>query len=211
MRRAGSSETFYLAVNAHVILEVNGTRVHSAAACIREIMASPRETTLTIYNRFRRTTRTYSVTLNGEAATSSGGHVTFNFNSSSWKPGTKHPTAAHVVAGEKDNDWVPAPGYRWSKRSGGLAVRWSPWAMHPDHPHVIAGLVEGRWVPEPGYQWQDRSRWNVVEDPDYWSFDSHGSSTPSPSDSPNIDEPNWGWKARQWEIRRELDRPYLPR
>ena len=213
MRRAGSSEDYYLAANAHVILEINGTRVYSAAACIREIVSSPRNATLKVYNRYRRTTKDYSVVLNGNAVGDSGhGSVftfdsddrhavspheadnsdsvtSFSFGSSNWIPGSKHPSAAHVVAGERESDWVPAPGYRWSRRSKDFGVRWSPWAKHTDHPHVIAGLIEGRWVPAPGYKWSNREQWKVTKNPDYWdsdSFDSPEAESPSNSSTMSL-------------------------
>lgn len=205
MRRMGSSESYYLAAKSHVILELNGTRVYHAAACIREA-------SLMVYNRHRRTTNEYFIVLNGDAEAGFRGYGSASVNDSGWTPGAQHPSAPHVVAGQRKNDWISAPGYRSSQRSGGIGVRWSPWAKHPNHPHVIAGLIEGRCVPEPGYQWKDRSRWQIVADTVDGSFGGSGSSTPgSSSNSSSYEEPNWGWKASQWQIQDEINRSCLPR
>jgi hypothetical protein len=74
---------------------------------------------------------------------------------SRWSPGQHHPKHPHVVAGLKENQWVPEEGYAWldSRGAGDFRVKWMPGVRHRQHPYVFTSQTEGRWSPAPGYKW----------------------------------------------------------
>jgi hypothetical protein len=74
---------------------------------------------------------------------------------SRWTPGQHHPKHPHVVAGLKEDQWVPEDGYAWSdsKGAGDFRVKWVPGVRHRQHPYVITSQTEGRWSPAAGYTW----------------------------------------------------------
>lgn len=61
---------------------------------------------------------------------------------------------AHLVAGDRESAWKPAPGYSWVDPSdpNDLRVRWSPGIPHPGSANVVASADEGKWAPAAGYQ-----------------------------------------------------------
>ncbi len=73
-----------------------------------------------------------------------------------WTPGKQHSVEhPHVIAGEEENTYVPAPGYRWlNDDRNNLDVIWTPGKRHSvEIPHVVAGEEENTFKPAPGYRW----------------------------------------------------------
>ena len=72
-----------------------------------------------------------------------------------WAPGKTYWRHPHVVAGDREGEWAPAPGYRWidPDDSDDFRVVWAPGKTHSRHPHVVAGDREGEWAAAPGYRW----------------------------------------------------------
>lgn len=71
-----------------------------------------------------------------------------------WTPGTFHPNYSNVIASQKKDSWMPAPGYKWANdKNGDFSVKWTPGVKHIFFPNVIAGEKENVWNPAPGYKW----------------------------------------------------------
>ena len=44
----------------------------------------------------------------------SAGEAIKNSSGNSWRPGSAHPRYPNVIASSSNNNWIPAPGYRWA-------------------------------------------------------------------------------------------------
>lgn len=87
--------------------------------------------------------------------------------SQKWYPGSEHPVQPHVVAGEKDGTWLPAPGYAWDGPES-ESVTWCPGVRNPTAPGLMAGYPEHSWVPAPGWAYahpQMKKSFEVVWQP----------------------------------------------
>lgn len=71
-----------------------------------------------------------------------------------WAPRKPWPER-HLVAGIRENEWLPDAGYVWCAPDGvtTLRVRWMPQSLHPSAPFVVASAIEGKWMPAWGFRW----------------------------------------------------------
>lgn len=70
-----------------------------------------------------------------------------------WVPGKAWPEK-HLLAGDAEGQWGPAPGYVWvnPKDPDSMEVRWRPGRILPGM-NLLASEREGGWKPAPGYSW----------------------------------------------------------
>ena len=122
-----------------------------------------------------------------EGSENSDSHFFLNGQDVQWKAGTAHPEFNAVTA-EKEGDWVPLPGYKFTDEAKGLSTVWEAGLLHPDF-QAWSDTGEGLWIPATGYkfvyegdefvatEWDPGKRY---EDLKIISLDEQDSFTPFP-------------------------------
>ena len=71
-----------------------------------------------------------------------------------WAAGRPHSRYAHVYSTEKENTYIPAPGYKWGIPGTVGNVIWTPGLQHPKWPNVFSAKEPNTWQPDTGWVWQ---------------------------------------------------------
>lgn len=74
-----------------------------------------------------------------------------------WSPSTSYSGYTNVIAGTREGEWKPTPGYGWVDDNN-KRTDWIPGALMPGQPNVQASPEEGLWIPAPGYKWLNDSK-----------------------------------------------------
>ena len=149
--RPGDNTRYYLAAGLHVITKVNGVPIGNSSDLNNAIQGSPRQARLLVYNLQTSSAREYRVTLNGEPQSNAWYAARLKEGTSAWRPGKRHSRHSNVVASTSEDQWHPAPGYRWKSKPD-WTTTWNPGETHPDFP-IYAASKEGSWSLKPGYNW----------------------------------------------------------